>query len=84
MILNVMEPRTCGQGTTDWFLDRQLSMTSSTASNLVIAVASIISKEDDISEAFKTVLDYAGYTEVLGRAIREEEPQEQEGVTSQE
>jgi hypothetical protein len=30
LILDSMEPRTCAQGTADWFIDRQLSGTSST------------------------------------------------------
>ena len=51
-----MEPRTCIQGTAEWFLDRQLSGTSSTIAELVVAVAPLIADTDCVCDAFEKVL----------------------------
>jgi hypothetical protein len=74
LILDSMEPRTCAQGTADWFVDRQLSGTSSTSAELVLAVASLIiisEEEESIVEAFKTVLSYAGCDQnIIGSKVK--------------
>jgi hypothetical protein len=73
LILEAVEPRTCEQGTADWFIDRQLSGTSSTIAELVIAVASLIVKdhEDESTvDAFQVVLSYAGYNiDIIGSKV---------------
>lgn len=68
-ILSEMEPRTCGQGSADWFLDRQFAGTSSTIAEVAMAVAPLVSKVDDIYDAFETVLAYAGCNEILGSIV---------------
>ena len=75
MILEKMELRTCQQGTVDWFLDQQLSMTSSTASSLALSVAAITTEDDSIHASFKIVLDYAGCVDILGSSVVEPEPE---------
>ena len=79
LILDAIEPRTCQQGTADWFIDRQLSGTSSTIAELVVAVASLIvisEADESILEAFETVLLYAGYTaDIIGSKVKPPEAQ---------
>lgn len=71
LMLDAMNPRTCEQGTADWFLDRKLSGTSSTIAEIVVAVAPLIDDtcDPDIYDSFQTVLDYAGCSNILGSAI---------------
>ena len=78
MILEKLEPRTTEQGTADWFLDRQLSGTSSTIAKLVVTVAPFIKVDDDIYDSFKTVLDYAGYGDILHDADNNNNNNEQD------
>ena len=69
-LFDVMEPRTCGQGTIDWFVDHQLSGTSSTIASTILSVAPMVDDSDLVlQEAFKTVLQHAGYDDVVGSAV---------------
>jgi hypothetical protein len=73
-----VEPRTCSQGTAEWFVDRQFSGTSSTMCSIILSVAPLIdeTKEPELYEAFRTVLEYAGVQDMLlGSFAREEEQQ---------
>ncbi len=82
LILASMEPRTCSQGTADWFLDRQYSATSSTIAEMVVAVAPLISMDDDIYDSFQMVLEYAGFTDILGSALGTATAADEEAATT--
>jgi hypothetical protein len=75
LIVDAVEPRTCGEGTADWFIDRQLSGTSSTIAKLVVAVAPLIDSRDEdesIVKAFEDVLAYAGYDlSIIGSKVKQ-------------
>lgn len=76
VLFESVNPQTCEQNTADWFLDQQLSGTSSTIASLVLAVAPLVdrSEEEHVFESFKTVLMYSGHdTNILGRSVVEEE-----------
>jgi hypothetical protein len=80
-VFDAMEPRTCDQGTADWFIDRQLSGTSSTIARLISSVAPLINEngvDNGIYEAFRTVLEYGGYNvaDLLGSAVNDEDGDE--------
>ena len=68
-LLDAMDPRTCAQGTADWFVDRQLSGTSSTIAAIILSVAPTVGDSDPVlKEAFITALKHAGYDDVVGSA----------------
>ena len=75
-LLEEMEPRTCTQGTADWFADRQMSGTSSTIWELVDKVAPLVDAEtadESVVDAFATVLEYAGAkADYLGSVFRKQ------------
>jgi len=73
-LFDVMEPRMCTQGTADWFVDRQLSGTSSAIAFIILSVAPTIDDSNPIlKQAFQTVLKHAGCKDVVGSAVEESE-----------
>lgn len=80
LILDEVDLRTCGQGSVDWFMDRQLSGTSSTIAGLILAVAPTVDVTDEeICNSFKKVLEYAGYKgDIVGTGTPQPEESEDE------
>jgi hypothetical protein len=69
-----IEPRTCSQGTSEWFIDQQFAATSSTMCAIILSVAPLIDQEEDptLWASFDTVLRYAGVKDtLLGSVVRE-------------
>ena len=60
-----VEPRTCGQGTAEWFVDRQLSMTSFQAAFNIKRAAVRVGPTDPIRGAFERVLTYSRMKQLL-------------------
>jgi len=82
-LLEKMEPRTCEQGTADWFVDRQLSGTSSTIASIILSVAPTIDDSDlELKGAFETVLQYAGCNSILGSAVPESDSENDDDASS--
>jgi hypothetical protein len=81
-----IEPRTCSQGTPEWFIDRQFAATSSTMCSIILSMAPLIDqlKEPVLWASFETVLGYAGVKDtLLGGVVREQEKAaEQEAVAA--
>jgi hypothetical protein len=72
-MLESMEPRTCSQGTADWFVDQLLSGTPSTIDALILSTAPLVDPDGDeeLFDAFAEVLSYAGHdpVEIIGSAL---------------
>jgi hypothetical protein len=86
LAMNV-KPRTVGQCSADWFLDRKFSLTSSTVDKAARAAAPEIGPSHEKRRSFELVLNYAGLSRLLPKtdeeaaaALPREDEDEDEGL----
>lgn len=60
-----VEPRTCGQNTADWFLERMFALTSSQIAAIIRLIAPGIGPSHEMRAQFETVLEYSDMVKLL-------------------